>query len=48
MNFSDMKMKFAVLRNVKLFILVASTNVSDQSTASFFRIEDLCSVVLIL
>jgi hypothetical protein len=48
MIFSDMNMKFTVLRNVKLCILVTSTNAADQSVASIFRIEDLCSVVLIL
>ena len=48
MSFSDMNMKCTVLRNVKLCVLVASTDVAAQSAASIFRVEDLCSVVLIL
>jgi len=48
MSFSDMNMKFTVLRKMKLCILVTSTNVADQSSAYIFRVEDLCSVVLIL
>jgi hypothetical protein len=48
MSFSDMNMKCTVFRNVKLFVMVAGTDVADQSAASIFRVEDLCSVVLIL
>jgi len=48
MIFSDMNMKFTVLRKVKLCILAASTNVADQSAAYIFKVEDLCSVVHIL
>jgi hypothetical protein len=41
-----MNMKFSVLRNVEMCILIASTNVADQSAASIFcstrTIEEYC------